>query len=67
VPVIGSIIGAFVGAFIGAFVFEYSRGTGHGNATRVAWGAFLGRVTAAAMKVAIGLAMAVWIVFALIV
>src|SRR5512146_3045947 len=47
VPVIGSIVGAFVGAFIGAFAFEYSRGTGHGTATRVAWGAFLGRVTAA--------------------
>jgi len=67
VPVVGSIIGAFVGAVIGAFVFEYSGGSGHGAATRVAWGAFLGRVTAAAMKVAIGLAMAVWIVFALIV
>lgn len=67
VPVIGSIIGAFVGAFIGAFVFEYTRGTGHGTATRVAWGAFLGRVTAAAMKVAVGLVMAVWMVAALVV
>jgi uncharacterized protein YqgC (DUF456 family) len=62
VPVIGSIIGAFVGAFIGAFVFEFSRGTGHGTATRVAWGALLGRLTAAALKVAIGLVMAVWMV-----
>lgn len=66
VPVIGSIVGAFVGAFIGAFLFEYSRGTGHGTATRVAWGAFIGRVTAAAMKVAIGFVMAVWIVAALV-
>ena len=62
VPVIGSIVGAFVGAFIGAFAFEFSRGTGHGTATRVAWGALLGRLTAAAMKVAIGLVMAVWLV-----
>src|SRR5690242_10307378 len=50
VPVVGSIIGAFVGAFIGAFVFEWSRAADHGAATRVAWGAFLGRVAAAALK-----------------
>jgi hypothetical protein len=66
IPVIGSIIGAFLGAFIGAFVFEYSRGSGGNAATRVAWGAFIGRVTAAAMKVAIGFAMAVWMVAALL-
>lgn len=66
VPVIGSIIGAFVGAFIGAFAFEFTRGTGHGTATRVAWGAFLGRLTAAAMKVAIGFVIAVWMVAAAI-
>ena len=64
VPIVGSIVGAFAGAFIGAFVFEFSRGTGHGTATRVAWGALIGRVTAAAVKVAIGLAMAVWMIFA---
>lgn len=64
VPVVGSIVGAFVGAFVGALVFEYSRGSGHGTATRVAWGALVGRVTAAAVKVFIGLAMAVWLVFA---
>ena len=64
VPVIGSVIGAFVGAFIGAFAFEFTRGTGHGTATRVAWGAFLGRLTAAAMKVAIGFVIAVWMVAA---
>lgn len=64
VPVVGSVIGAFVGAFIGAFAFEYSRGSSHGTATRVAWGAFIGRVTAAAMKIGIGLAMAAWLAFA---
>ena len=64
VPVDGSIIGAFVGAFIGAFVFEYSSGSGHGTATRVAWGAFIGRVCAAALKVAIGIMMGVWLVLA---
>jgi uncharacterized protein YqgC (DUF456 family) len=64
VPIVGSVIGAFLGAFIGAFVFEYTAGSGHGKATRVAWGAFIGRVTAAALKVAIGLAMGAWLVFA---
>ena len=66
VPVIGSIIGAFVGAFAGAFVFEWSRAGEHRAATRVAWGALLGRVTAAAIKVAIGLAMAVWMIIAIL-
>lgn len=67
VPVVGSVIGAFVGAFIGAFVFEYSRAGEHGTATKVAWGALIGRVTAAAMKVGVGLVMAVWLVFAALV
>ena len=67
VPVVGSVIGAFVGAFVGAFAFEYSRAGEHGTATKVAWGALVGRVTAAAMKVGIGLVMAVWLVFAALV
>jgi len=62
VPIIGSIVGAFAGAFIGAFAFEWSREQNHGVATRVAWGALLGRVVAAAIKVAIGLAMAAWMI-----
>jgi len=66
IPIVGSIIGAFVGAFLGAFVFEWSRERNHGVATRVAWGAFLGRVIAAAVKVAIGLAMAVWMIGAVL-
>ena len=64
VPIVGSIVGAFVGAFIGAFVFEWSREGDHGAATRVAWGALLGRVTAAAMKIAIGFVIAVWMIAA---
>jgi len=63
-PIVGPIIGAFAGAFVGAFVFEYSRGSGGGTATKVAWGALIGRVTAAAVKIAIGLVMAVWLLFA---
>src|SRR5690348_6812173 len=61
---VGSIIGAFVGAFVGALVFEFSGGSGGGTATRVAWGALLGRVTAAAIKIAIGFVMAVWLMAA---
>ena len=64
VPIVGSIVGAFVGAFIGAFAAELSRGSQGGVATRVAWGALIGRVVAAAVKVGIGLVIAVWLVFA---
>ncbi len=64
IPVIGSIVGAFVGAFAGAFVFEWSREKNAGSSVKVAWGAFIGRVTAAAMKVAIGLVMAAWMIVA---
>jgi uncharacterized protein YqgC (DUF456 family) len=64
VPIIGSVIGAFIGSFAGALVAELSRGAAGGAATRVAWGALVGRVVAAAAKVAIGLVMIVWIVFA---
>jgi uncharacterized protein YqgC (DUF456 family) len=64
IPFVGSMVGAFVGSFAGALIAELTRGTGGGAATRVAWGAFLGRVVAAAAKVAIGIVMIVWIVFA---
>lgn len=64
VPIVGSIVGAFVGAFVGALVFEYTGGSGGGVATRVAWGALLGRVTGAAVKIAIGFVMAIWLLTA---
>ncbi len=63
VPVIGSVIGGFVGAFGGAALFEYTRvrrsGAGAGAATQAGWGAVLGRAAAAAVKMAIGVVMAV--------
>lgn len=60
VPVIGSIIGAFAGAFVGALVLEYSRKEATGaTATRVATGALIGRVAAAAAKVGLGVAVAI--------
>ena len=65
VPLVGSMVGAFLGAFVGALVFEYtSPGADHRTATRVATGALLGRVAAAAMKIGIGIAMAAWVLFA---
>ncbi len=66
VPVVGPILGAFAGAFVGAFVLELSRGSHGAVATKVATGALLGRVVAAAVKVAIGLVIAVWMVVAAI-
>jgi uncharacterized protein YqgC (DUF456 family) len=59
VPIIGSVIGAFVGAFVGALVLEYSRREATGQtATRVATGALIGRVAAAATKTGLGVAVA---------
>ena len=64
VPIIGSVIGAFAGAFLGALVAEFSRGSGAVGATRVATGALLGRVVAAALKTGIGVVIATWIMAA---
>src|SRR5262245_5848031 len=48
VPVVGSVLGAFVGSFVGALALELTRGSSGETATRVAWGALLGRVVSAA-------------------
>jgi len=58
VPVIGSVIGAFLGAFIGAAALEMTAGSEARSALRVGWGAFLGRLAAAAMKSAVGVLIA---------
>ncbi|MCC6318822.1 MAG: DUF456 domain-containing protein [Gemmatimonadaceae bacterium] len=60
VPIVGSVIGAFAGAFVGALVLEYTRPDAtRAGATRVATGALLGRVAAAAAKTGLGCAVAV--------
>lgn len=64
VPVIGSVIGGFVGAFAGAALFEYTRARETGVAASAGWGAVLGRATAAAMKMAIGIVIGVGALFA---
>ncbi|HVE79400.1 MAG TPA: DUF456 domain-containing protein [Gemmatimonadaceae bacterium] len=64
VPIVGSMVGAFAGSFAGALVAELTRGTTATGATRVAWGALVGRVAAVAVKVGIGVGIAAWIVLA---
>jgi hypothetical protein len=59
VPLIGSLIGGFVGAFVGAALFEYTRNRQSDVAARAGWGAVLGRATAAAVKMAIGVVLSV--------
>ena len=63
IPILGSMIGSFAGSFIGAFLGEYSAERRHDVAHRAAWGALAGRTVATAVKMAIGFAMAVLVVF----
>lgn len=62
VPIIGSVIGAFVGSFVGAMAFELTAqkrgGLDVGAATRVGWGALVGRLAATAVKSALGVVVA---------
>ena len=63
VPIVGPVIGGFLGAFAGAALFEYSRERQSGAATRAGWGAVLGRAAAAAVKMGIGVVLAVSALF----
>ncbi|MBY0488903.1 MAG: DUF456 domain-containing protein [Gemmatimonadaceae bacterium] len=57
VPVVGSMLGAFAGAFVGALLGELTVAKAQrGEPVRVARGALLGRVAAAAVKTGIGVA-----------
>jgi len=59
VPVVGSVIGAILGCFAGAMLFEYATTRTPGTAVLAGWGALLGRVAASAVKVALGIVMAI--------
>ena len=59
VPILGSVLGAFLGSFVGAALFEYSLSRAPHIAVRAGWGAVVGRATAAAAKVALGVVIAV--------
>ena len=64
IALIGSVIGAFVGSFIGAALFELSYSRHAGVAARAGWGAVMGRVAAAAVKIALGIVLAIIGIFA---
>lgn len=60
VPVVGSVLGAFVGSFGGAALFEYASTRRADVAVGAGWGAVVGRAAAAAAKIALGLAIGVF-------
>jgi hypothetical protein len=64
VPIVGSVIGGFAGAFVGAALVEYVRARRAGTAVAAGWGALLGRAAAVAVKLALGMAIAVVSLFA---
>ncbi|HET9385355.1 MAG TPA: DUF456 domain-containing protein [Gemmatimonadales bacterium] len=64
IPVIGSVVGAFLGSFIGAALFEYSASRQLDVATRAGWGSVVGRAAAAAVKIGLGVVIAVIAAFA---
>src|SRR6266566_5032742 len=66
IAIIGSVIGAFLGSFAGAALFEFTYSRHAGVATRAGWGALVGRAAAAAVKIALGLVIAVIGVFAML-
>ena len=59
VPVIGSIIAGFLGSFAGAAVVTYMEAKDMDQARRVGWGVLLGRMLAATVKTAAGIAILV--------
>jgi hypothetical protein len=63
---IGAVIGAFAGAFAGAILMELSQGKKMDEAIKSGWGAFLGRVAGTISKGAVGIAMIVITVLAVL-
>lgn len=59
VPVVGSVLGGFLGSFAGAALFEYTHSRATDTSVRAGWGAVVGRAAAAAVKIALGLVIAV--------
>ncbi|MEO5589737.1 MAG: DUF456 domain-containing protein [Gemmatimonadaceae bacterium] len=64
IPIVGPLIGAFAGSFAGALIGELTAGSSKSASARVAKGALIGRVVATAMKMGIGVAIAVWLFLA---
>lgn len=59
VPVVGSVIAGFLGSFIGAALVTVAETRRLDHAGRVGWGVLLGRMWAAAVKTAAGIAILV--------
>ena len=62
-PLIGTVIGSFLGTAVCAFLAEAARGAQGAEGTRAGWGALLGKTIASALKLAIGVGMAVYVVY----
>lgn len=65
-PILGAFPGGLAGTFLGAFGVELSRGAGRREALRLGMKAFIARMVALAVKVAVTLAMAglglIWLI-----
>ena len=66
IPILGSVVGGVVGSFVGGALFEYSYSRRAGVAVAAGWGAVLGRAAAAAAKIALGIAIGVIGLFAVL-
>ncbi|HEX9703963.1 MAG TPA: DUF456 domain-containing protein [Gemmatimonadales bacterium] len=64
IPIIGSVIGGFAGAFAGAAFVEYAQQRRAEAALGAGWGALLGRAAAVAVKMGLGVVIAVVSLFA---
>ncbi|HIE51407.1 MAG TPA: DUF456 domain-containing protein [Armatimonadetes bacterium] len=62
---VGSVAGAFLGLFVGALVAELLVQRDLRQALRAGYGAFLGRTAALMLKMFLGVAMVLWLGFAL--
>jgi len=62
-PVVGTVIGSFVGTAAGALIAELLRGSPTDEGTMAGFGALVGRTLASAFKMAVGMAMVVYIVY----
>src|SRR5258708_2453771 len=64
VPVLGSVIGAVPRPLLRPALFEYTYSRHTGVAARAGWGALMGRAAASAVKIALGVVIAIIGVFA---
>lgn len=61
-PIVGTVLGSFAGAALGAVLFEWIHRRNLRESAPAGWGAFVGKLAAALLKTAIGLAIAAYLV-----